>query len=443
MAGLPREGRRERVGWYFYDFANSAFSTTVVTVFTGPYLTAVARQAADPAGYVRPLGIPVLAGSFFPYVVSLSVLFQVLLLPVMGAVADYSHRKKGMLFFFAYAGAAATAGMYFLHGTRYLLGGALFLVANVCFGASVVFYNAYLPDLAPSDQRDAVSSVGWALGYLGGGILLALNLLLLSRAPSLGLSTGEAVRISLASAGAWWAVFSLVPLAALRRHRQARTLPEGEWTLVVGLRQLRRTFAEAKDHPGLLLFLAAYLLYNDGIQTVISLSSQFGQEELGLSMSTLTGAILMVQFVAFFGSLIFNLLARRVGAKAAVAASLVLWTGALVYAYAGLRGATGFYALAAGIAVVLGGSQALSRSLYSRMIPEGQEAEYFSLYEVGERGTSWLGPLLFGLALQFTGSYRIAILSLAVFFLAGLALLLCVDVRRAEADATSSRGTPP
>ena len=435
MAGLPREGRRERVGWYFYDFANSAFSTTVVTVFTGPYLTAVARQAADPSGYVRPLGIPVLAGSFFPYVVSLSVLFQVLLLPVLGAVADYSHRKKGMLFFFAYAGAAATAGMYFLHGTRYLLGGALFLAANVCFGASVVFYNAYLPDLASPDQRDAVSSVGWALGYLGGGILLALNLLLLSRAPALGLSTGEAVRISLASAGAWWAVFSLVPLAALRRHRQARTLPEGEWILVVGLRKLRRTFAEAKDHPGLLLFLAAYLLYNDGIQTVISLSSQFGQEELGLSMSTLTGAILMVQFVAFFGSLIFNLLARRVGAKAAVAASLVLWTGALVYAWAGLRGATGFYALAAGIAVVLGGSQALSRSLYSRMIPEGQEAEYFSLYEVGERGTSWLGPLLFGLALQFTGSYRIAILSLAVFFLAGLALLLCVDVRRAEREA--------
>jgi UMF1 family MFS transporter len=152
-------------------------------------------------------------------------------------------------------------------------------------------------------------------------------------------------------------------------------------------------------------------------------------------MATLTGAILLVQFVAFFGSLLFNLLAKRVGAKAAVAASLVLWTVALVYAYAGLRDAAGFYALAAGIAVVLGGSQALSRSLYSRMIPEGQEAEYFSLYEVGERGTSWLGPLLFGLALQFTGSYRIAILSLAVFFLAGLALLLCVDVRKAENEA--------
>lgn len=435
MGALPREGRRERVGWYFYDFANSAFSTTVVTVFTGPYLTIVARQAADPAGYVRPLGIPVHAGSFFPYVVSLSVLFQVLLLPVLGAIADYSRRKKEMLLFFAYAGAAATAGMYFLHGTRYLLGGALFLVANVCFGASVVFYNAYLPDLAPPGQRDALSSVGWALGYLGGGLLLALNLLLLSRAPALGLTTSEAVRISLASAGAWWAVFTLVPMAALRRHRPVRALPEGEWAVTVGFRQLRRTFAEAKGHPHLLLFLCAYLLYNDGIQTVISLSAQFGQEELGLPVSTLTAAILMVQFVAFFGSLLFNAFAKQVGAKAAVAVSLLLWTGALLYAYAGLRDEAGFFALAAGIAIVLGGSQALSRSLYSRMIPAGQEAEYFSLYEVGERGTSWLGPLLFGLALQFTGSYRLAILSLAVFFLAGLALLLCVDVPRAEREA--------
>ncbi|HEX9191700.1 MAG TPA: MFS transporter [Candidatus Deferrimicrobiaceae bacterium] len=442
MAGLPREGRRERVGWYFYDFANSAFSTTVVTVFTGPYLTTVARQAADPSGYIHPFGVPVLSGSFFPYVVSLSVLAQVLLLPVLGAIADYSRRKKEMLFLFAYAGAGATVGMYFLHGSRYLLGGGLFLLANVCFGASVVFYNAYLPDLAPPAQRDALSSVGWAMGYLGGGLLLALNLLLLSRAPALGLTAGEAVRISLASAGAWWAVFSLVPMATLRRHRPVRTLPKGEWALAVGFRQLGRTAVRAKAHPQLLLFLAAYLVYNDGIQTVISLSSQFGQEELGLPVSTLTAAILMVQFVAFFGSLIFNTLAKRTGAKAAVAISLVLWTGALVYAYAGLRDAAGFYALAAGIAVVLGGSQALSRSLFSRMIPEGQEAEYFSLYEVGERGTSWLGPLLFGLALQFTGSYRLAILSLAAFFLAGLALLLCVDVRRAEAQATD-RDRPP
>jgi UMF1 family MFS transporter len=443
MAALAREGRPERIGWYFYDFANSAFSTTVVTVFTGPYLTSVARAAADPAGYVHPLGIPVLAGSFFPYVVSLSVFFQVLLLPLLGAIADYSRRKKPMLFLFAYAGSAATVGLYFLEGARYLLGGGLFLLANVCFGASVVFYNAWLPDLAPPEERDSVSSVGWAFGYLGGGVLLLLNLVLFSRAPDFGLTTGEAVRISLASAGAWWAVFSLVPLATLRRRQPARHLPAGEGILVTGFRQLRRTFEQAKGQPQLLLFLGAYLLYNDGIQTVIALSSQFGQEELGLPVSTLTTAILMVQFVAFFGALLFNLVAKAVGAKRAVAVSLVLWTGTLFYAYAGMRSAAGFYAMAACVAVVLGGSQALSRSLFSRMIPSGREAEYFSLYEVGERGTSWLGPLSFGLALQFTGSYRVAILSLAVFFIAGLALLLRVDVAKAEAEAaaTPGRGT--
>lgn len=435
MGSLSREGRPERIGWYFYDFANSAFSTTVVTVFTGPYLTSAARAAADPAGYVHPFGIPVLAGSFFPYVVSLSVFFQVLLLPLLGAVADYSHRKKEMLFLFAYGGAAATMGLYFVEGRRYLAGGGLFLAANVFFGASVVFYNAYLPEIAPPERRDSVSSVGWAFGYLGGGILLLFNLVLFSRAADFGLTAGQAVRISIASAGGWWAVFSLPTLMTLRRRQPLRRIPAGEGILLTGFQQLRRTFGEAKGRPQLLLFLGAYLLYNDGIQTVIALSSQFGQEELGLPVSTLTTAILMVQFVAFFGSLLFNAFAKAVGARNAIAVSLVLWTGALVYAYAGLRDAAGFYALAAAIAVVLGGSQALSRSLFSRMIPREQEAEYFSLYEVSERGTSWLGPLLFGLALQFTGSYRIAILSLAVFFLAGLALLLRVDVPRAEAEA--------
>ncbi len=440
MAALPVEGKRERVGWYFYDFANSAFSTTVVTVFTGPYLTAVTRAAADRSGFVHPFGIPVLAGSFFPYVVSLSVFLQVLVLPLLGAIADYSHRKRRMLFLFAYGGAAATMGLYFLEGTRYLLGGGLFVAANVCFGASVVFYNAYLPDLSPPEDRDSVSSVGWALGYLGGGALLALNLLLFSRAGEIGLSTGDAVRISLASAGAWWALFSLVPFATLRSRRPVRTMPPGEGIVTVGFHQLRGTMRKAKGHPQLLLFLGAYLLYNDGVQTVISLSSQFGQEELGLPVSTLTAAILMVQFVAFLGSLLFNTFAKFVGAKRAVAVSLVLWTGTLVYSYAWLRSEAGFYALAAAIAVVLGGSQALSRSLFSRMVPKDRESEYFSLYEVSERGTSWLGPLFFGLALQFTGSYRVAILSLAVFFVAGLVLLLRVDVERAEREALPEGG---
>jgi len=436
--------RRERIGWYFYDFANSAFSTTVVTVFLGPYLTSVARAAADPDGFVYPLGITVAAGSFFPYMVSLSVLLQVLLLPMLGAIADYSHRKKQMLFVFAYLGALATLALYGVRGTSYLLGGLLYVVANISFGAALVFYNAFLPDLAAPDQRDSVSAKGWALGYLGGGVLLALNLALFLRASAFGLTTEQAVRINLASAGAWWAIFTLIPLATLRARQPARPLPPGEHVARVGFGQAARTLAALPRYPHTLLFLLAYLLYNDGIQTVIALSSQFGQEELGLPMSTLATAILMVQFVAFLGALAFGGVARAIGAKAAVTLSLVIWIGAVVYAYAWLRSTADYFLLAAAIAVVLGGSQALSRSLFSLMIPRGQEAEYFSFYEVSDRGTSWIGPLLFGLALQFTGSYRIAILSVTVFFVAGLVLLAPVDVGRAarEAGRRSAQDSP-
>jgi MFS transporter, UMF1 family len=427
--------RLEKRGWYFYDWANSAFSTTVVTVFLGPYLTTIAKAAADPQGFIHPLGIRVNAGSFFPYIVSLSVLLQVFFLPVLGALADYSHRKKQMLGLFAYLGAFATMGMYFLYGTHYLAGGVLFLVANLSFGASVVFYNAFLPEIARPNERDSVSSMGWALGYLGGGLLLMMNLILVSRAADLGLDTGTAVRISLASAGVWWAVFTILPLVTIKRRQPVRTLPPGATYLSVGFLQLFDTLGRIGRNRQTLIFLGAYLLYNDGIQAVITLSSEFGQEELGLSIPSLTSVILMVQFVAFFGSLLFNVIAKRISARKAIIISLLIWSGTLIYAYGFLRTEFQFFLLAAVIAIVLGGSQALSRSLYSLMIPRGREAEYFSLYEISERGTSWLGPLLFGLSLQFTGSYRIAIVSLVVFFIAGLVLLIPLDVNQAVREA--------
>jgi UMF1 family MFS transporter len=427
--------RSEQRGWYFYDWANSAFSTTVVTVFLGPYLTTLANSAAGPDGFLDLFGLRLNAGSIFPYVVSLSVLLQVLFLPVLGAIADYSHRKKQLLAAFAYLGALATTGMYFLYGTRYLLGGALFVFANVSFGASVVFYNAFLPEIASPDRRDSVSSMGWAIGYLGGGLLLLINLILFSKAEAFGLTPGQAVRISLASAGVWWGIFTIIPLMALRSRQPIKRLPPTESYLTIGFKQLRQTLGKVRDYPQTLLFVVAYLFYNDGIQTVITLSSEFGQEELKLPLSTLTTVILMVQFVAFFGSLLFNYVAKGIGSKHAIVVSLLIWTGCLIYAYGFLQTAFQFFILAAVIGIVLGGSQALSRSVYSLMIPRGQEAEYFSLYEVSERGTSWLGPLLFGLSLQLTGSYRIAIVSLVIFFILGLVLLFRVDVRKAAIEA--------
>jgi len=431
--------RREQVGWYFYDWANSAFYTTVVTVFLGPYLTGVAKAAAESLGegntFIYPLGIKVFYGSFFPYVVALSVGLQMIFLPILGAIADYSHRKKQMLALFAYIGAFATIGLYFLQGTNYLLGGGLFVLANLSYGASIVFYNSFLPDLSSPEERDHVSSVGWAIGYLGGGLLLAVNLYLFARADSLGLTSAQAVRISLASSGAWWAVFTLIPLSTLRNRQPVKEPPAGQHFIATGFKQLRHTLGSARRYPQTLLFLIAYLLYNDAIQAVIALASVFGSEELKLDQSTLVQVILLVQFAAFFGSLIFNWVAKAIGSKRAIIVSLIIWTGVLVYAYGLLQTPLQFFILGAVIAIVLGGSQALSRSVYSLMIPKGQEAEYFSLYEVSDKGTSWLAPLFFGLALQFTHSYRVAILSLVVFFIVGLAVLTRVDVRKAAIEA--------
>lgn len=429
---IPTDDRREQIGWYFYDWANSAFSTTVVTVFLGPYLTSLAESAADAGGFVYPLGIPVAAGAFFAYMVSLSVLLQIFFLPILGAIADYSQAKKGLLAVFAYIGAGATLAMYLVQGDAYLFGGMLFLIANVAFGASVVFYNAFLPEIASPARRDAVSSQSWAAGYLGGGLLLLLNLLFFNNRVALGVPTDLAVRISLASAGLWWAIFTIIPLLALKTRRPARRIPAGTNYLTAGFQQLGRTFSEMRRYPQTLLFLAAFLLYNDGIQAVITLSSQFGSQELGLDQSVLISAILMVQFVAFFGALAFGRLAQWIGAKRAILISLVIWTGTVIYGYFMPAGVPAqFFLLAGVIAVVLGGSQALSRAVFSLMIPEGKEAEYFSFYEISDRGTSWLAPLFFALAYQNTGSYRIAIVSLMIFFIAGFALLCFVNVRRA------------
>ena len=427
--------KREQRGWYFYDWANSAFASTVVTLFFGPYITSLAKAGADASGNIYPLGIQVDARSYWGYLVSLSVVTQVIVLPLLGAVADYSPRKKTLMGVLAYLGAAATAAMYFLQGSMYLLGGVLFLFANLTFGASIVVYNSFLPDIAPPEQRDAVSSRGWGIGYLGGGLLLALNLLLYLKAAAIGISEGMAVRISLASAGIWWALFTIIPLATIRNRKPVRQVKPGENYVLNGFRELGHTLLEMRNYPQTLTFLIAYLVYNDAIQTVITLATQFGNDELKIPMSSLTMVILMVQFVAFAGAIGFNYVAVAIGAKRAVMLALFVWTGVLIAMYGWVQTTSQFFIMAAVVAIIMGGSQALSRSLFSQMIPKGREGEYFSLYEISDKGTSWLCPLLFGLALQFTKSYRLAILSLIIFFVLGLLILARVDVRRAAVEA--------
>lgn len=422
-------------GWYAYDWANSAFYTTAVTVLLGPYLTETAKSAAGPDGFVHPLGIPVDPRSWWSYLISISVILQVVLLPVAGALADATRRKKRLLALFAWAGAAATMALYFVEGGGYLEGGLLFLIANLTFGASIVVYNSFLPQIAAPEERDAVSSKGWGIGYLGGGLLLGLNLLLVQNAGVLGLTAAHSVRVSLFSAGAWWGVFTVVPAICLRDYPPVRVAKRGERVLASGFRQLFNTLRHLRRYRQTLTFLAAYMLYNDAIQAVIALAGQYGADEIGMPVASLILAILMVQFAGFFGAMLFNLAARLAGSKNALLVSLIIWAGVLVAMYGPVRTERGYFMAAAVVAIVLGGSQALSRSLFSQMIPRGKEAEYFSLYEVSDKGTSWLAPLVFGLTRQFTGDYRAAILSLIAFFALGFLVLWRVDVRRAAAEA--------
>jgi len=440
--------KREIFGWAMYDWANSAFSTTVGTVFLGPYVASLASEAgkAYPDGMARLAGIPIAPDSFFPYCVSISVALQVLFLPILGAIADYSHLRKRMLQVFATLGAALTILLFLVSDDRWWLGGLLFIGANLAFGAAVVFYNAYLPDIASEDQRDRVSSYGWAMGYLGDGILLALNLAFFAFHAQLGVPTPLAIRINLASAGVWWLLFSFVTWARLRPRHARRPIPPGETYVSIGFGQLVNTLRELRRLPETLKFLGSYFLYNDGIQTVIAVASTFAAAPLirgglELDLNTLTIIILVIQFTAFVGALLWGRIAGWLGAKQSIIVSLVIWSAVVIYAYFGLRGdnrVLEFGLLGVVIALVLGGSQAISRSLFAQMIPPGREAEFYSFYEISDRGTSWIGPLVFGLTNQIFGSLRPAILSLILFFVLGLATLPLVDEQKAIRDTKAA-----
>jgi UMF1 family MFS transporter len=428
-----------------YDWANSAFQTTVLTVLVGPYLTDLAQRSVGRYGIVTTLGPfgSITALSLFPYCIAISELFQVLLLPLLGAIADYSRAKKRLMAGFCYGGVAATCLLFFIAGHHYLVGGLLLIVANFAFGVTIVLYNAFLNDITTEDQRDKVSSQGYALGYLGGGLLLAANLGLLSASDRLGISKELAVRISLLSAGLWWGGFALITFARLKTPTVPRARPPKQSYLVIGFLQLGALWTQLQRLPHTRRYLVAYMAFNDAIQTVIVVASVFLAQELFVSRGLptneafLMGLVLMVQFVAFAGALVFERIAILVKTKNAILFSLVIWTGIVIYAYGFLQTVAHAWIMGAVLAMVLGGSQALSRSLFSRMIPAGHEAAFFGLYEITERGTSWFGPFLFGLVASVTGSYRQAILSLIVLLLAGMVMLVLTDTERAVRDAGS------
>ena len=441
--GMEKNDNKEIFGWLAYDWANSVFSTTVLGVLIGDYITTLAQKAVGENGVVVSIGgwDLVTAKSVFSYTIGLSVFLQIFFLPLLGAIADYTHLKKKFMMFFCFLGAFSCCLLFFIEGDLYLLGCLFVLVSNLGFGAALVFYNSFLPDITTEDKRDRVSSWGFAAGYLSGALVLIANLVFLKNSESYGITLELAVRICLLASGIWWGGFSLVTFWLLKTREPARTVPEGQHYLIAGIKELIGTVKELRRLKHTLKFLVAYLLYNDGIQTVITASSVFLSQELFVARGLETDrtvlfiAFLIAQIVAFVGAIFFERLAHLTSTKTAILTSLAIWSGVVIYAFGFLSTVTQAYVMSGLIGFVLGGSQALSRSLFSQMIPAGREAAFFGFYEISERGTSWIGPIVFGLVAQLTNSYRPAILALIIFFIAGSLILFFTNTKQAILDA--------
>jgi UMF1 family MFS transporter len=429
---------REQRGWSLYDVANSVFLTSAIAVLLPTFVTRMAEAGADPDGHIRVLGFALLPGGFWGLAVSLSVLLQVLVLPVVGAIADFSRKKRRTLATAAIFGGICATSMVLLQGSHYMLAAGLFILGNVAFGCSNVVYNSFLPEIAPPDQRDGLSSRAWAQGYAAGCVMLVAHLVLLSKAESWGMSAETAVRIALCSTGVWWILWTIPVVQRLRDRGTPQALPPGRSYVSVGFSQMWHTMRDMRNYPHTLKFLIGYLFYNDAIQTVFASAALFGAGELGLSDAELVITILISQVVGVVGALAFGKLAKQISAKYAVIVSLCVWIALLFYAWRFVHTLTEFYIMGAVAGLVMGGTQSLSRSIYSQLVPHGKEAEYFSLYELGDKGTSWLGPLTFSLVYTATGSYRLALLSLLVFFIMGLTVLTRADVKKGEWDVLKS-----
>jgi MFS transporter, UMF1 family len=426
MSGRPlldRLGlhRKELRAWALYDVANSAWMTTVLQVFQIFFpIVAVAAGLSPPQARAR-----------FAFASSLAVVLVGLTGPLLGAVADYRGSKKLFLAAFLAVGAAATAAMYLIGQGQWVFALTTFVIGNVCVTATLAFYNSLLPAIASADEVDRVSTAGFALGYLGGGVLLAVNMLMIASPERFGIPDEDtAVRLSFLSVAIWWVAFSIPLFQSVREPARRLEADEevGENPVLIAARRLGETVRELRRHKDAGLMLLAFLVYNDAVNTIIRMAVTFG-DEVGISQANLLGALLMVQFVGIPFAFAFGMLADRIGTRPAIFATLVVYSAISVYGFF-LRTATQFWVLGFFVGTVQGGAQALGRSLFASLIPKHKAGEMFGIFGVFDRFGGTLGMFVFGVVLTATGSGRPAILSLVAFFVLGAVLLSQVDVER-------------
>ncbi|MDP9494570.1 MAG: MFS transporter [Actinomycetota bacterium] len=434
-------------GWVTYDWANSAYATTILAAVLPAYF---ASEVVGDAG-VEFLGRLWTGQDLWAVAVGFGPLIMFLASPILGAIADYSASKKRFLTVFATWGAVFTSLLFFATSGDVVLTLSLFLLAHLGFVGANVFYDAFLPDLTTDDTIDMVSSRGFAWGYIGGGVhlLLALALIQGADADLIPLDPILATRIALASVGVWWLGFSVKALRHIPETGQSSILPGqprprwAEYARIGFSRTIKTSGRVIRDRP-LLIFVVAFILFNDGVQTTIALASIYATETLELGITIVIVAVLLVQFVAYFGAMAFGRYATRVGTKSALLTSIVVWAAVTVAAFFLPVGvAAPFLALAILIGFVLGGTQALSRSLYGSMIPEEQSAEFYGFFSVFSKFSAIWGPWIFALVRQTTGSARWAILSIALFFISGGLLFRTVDIEQARSNRDSLRAAVP
>jgi UMF1 family MFS transporter len=426
--------RKPTRAWVMYDWANSAFVTTVVAAVFPPWFVALA------AGPGATESEKATATGWLSLGTTIALLLIAIASPLLGAIADHAPIKKRMLAFFTTVGCLATASMWFIGEGDWLLALVLFGVGNIAANGAFVFYDALLPHVARPEELDRVSTAGYALGYVGGGILLFVNIQMILHPHTWGFDgKDEAIRAAFVMTAVWWALFAI----PLFRHVREPHVPEaqrarGTAAIRAGLRDLVHTFRELKRYPQAGLLLLAFLIYNDGVGTIIRMATAYG-EEIGLEQKHMITALLIVQFVGIPASFAFGMIAGRVGTRRAIFAGLAVYMVVSVLGYF-MRTATHFYALAGLVGLVQGGVQALSRSLFASMIPRHKSSEFFGLFAVFEKFAGILGPALFFTAVAVFGSSRPAILSVILFFIVGAVLLARVDVaagQRAVAEVNA------
>ncbi|MGY0694895.1 MFS transporter [Virgibacillus sp. FSP13] len=409
--------------WMLYDFGNSAFATTIMAAVLPVFYYDVAAVNLDES----------LATSYWGYSQSIAVLIVAILAPFLGAISDFSAAKKKFLRFFAYMGIIASILLAFVGEGDYLFASILLIVGTIGFSSANIFYDAFLPEIAEEDEIDKISSNGFAFGYIGGGILLAINILMILKYQWFGLpNVTVASQVSFATVGVWWFIFSL-PLFKNIQEEKKTAVKRDRSYIAIGFQRVTSTFREIKQYKQLLIFLVAFWLYNDGISTIIKMATIYGRD-IGIDSNSLIAALLITQFVGIPCTFFFGWVAKKITAKKALLVTLYVYIGIVVLGYF-MSSSLHFYLLAICVGVVQGGAQSLSRSIYGRMVPDNKHAEFFGFYGISSKFAAIFGPFLFALVGQLTGSSRLGIISLVFFFVVGIILLRFVDIDKGVKEA--------